>query len=537
MNKIYRLAVPALMAATALGMVSCEDDLDTAPLSSTVTADQKADAKEQNPEMVLAGVTGIASIMNSFQTVLEKHSDFGYPALMLFSDCRGQDMVTTAIGYNWFAGASGYTDCNTTSDHNKLTWGLLYKQVHACNAVIADVDSATTDPTQMFYRAQALAFRAFDYMMLAQNYQFPYAGHEDLPCIMLLTEKNEAEAAANGMLPATVGETYAKILDDLMEAIGLLEESGVTPEAVLADGPKRLVSVAAAYGLLARAALLTEQWELAADAAEMALAYAGRDGLRPLSLQEAAVPGFIDINSPSWLWGIPVAETDRTVTSGIINFPSHMGSLNYGYASVGAWRRISKKLFDTIPATDVRRGWWLDADGVSTGLPANMQTYATGRGVPPYAVVKFAPYGNQPGSSNNASDIPLMRVEEMYLILAEATAMADGDGAGLAVLSSFVKQYRDPSFAPSAAPAREQVFDQRRVELWGEGLTYYDFLRMGKGIDRRGAGFPAAYVFNIPAGDNLLRLPIPEVESNGNELFRTQGVNNPSAPAPVAVQE
>ena len=32
-----------------------------------------------------------------------------------------------------------------------------------------------------------------------------------------------------------------------------------------------------------------------------------------------------------------------------------MGSLNYGYASVGGWRRISPKLYSEIPASDVRK--------------------------------------------------------------------------------------------------------------------------------------------------------------------------------------
>ena len=39
-----------------------------------------------------------------------------------------------------------------------------------------------------------------------------------------------------------------------------------------------------------------------------------------------------DANEKDWLWGIYIAETDRVVTSGIVNWISHMGSLNYGYA-------------------------------------------------------------------------------------------------------------------------------------------------------------------------------------------------------------
>ena len=40
-----------------------------------------------------------------------------------------------------------------------------------------------------------------------------------------------------------------------------------------------------------------------------------------------------------------------------------MGSLNYGYASVGGWRRISPKLYNEIPASDVRKGWFLNGEG------------------------------------------------------------------------------------------------------------------------------------------------------------------------------
>ena len=45
----------------------------------------------------------------------------------------------------------------------------------------------------------------------------------------------------------------------------------------------------------------------------------------------------------------------RVVTTGICNFPSHMGSLCYGYATVGAWKKVNKKLFNEINETDARK--------------------------------------------------------------------------------------------------------------------------------------------------------------------------------------
>lgn len=534
MKKLLKYAAPAM--ALALCISSCSD-LATEPMDQNVTANQKGNAKELNPDMVLAGVAGVAKTLNTFQTVLARHNDFGYPALMLFSDCRGIDMVSTNTGYNWFAESAELSDCDVNSDFTELMWGIMYQQVFAANAVLSDLDPETTDPMLQFYRAQALAFRAFDFMMLAQNYQFPYAGHKSDPCIMLITEQNQEEAGKKGCLRSSVEETYSRIISDLTTAIDLLGQSGVKPSQVISAQPKRFISLATAYGLRARANLLMENWADAASDANNAIAQAGRDNISPLSAAEASRPGFNNIDSHSWMWGIPVAETDRVVTSTIINFPSHMGSLNYGYAGVGAYRSINQVLFASIPATDVRRGWWLDADGLSANLPESWQEYASGSGVPPFAQVKYAPYQDELGTSNNASDVPLMRIEEMYLIAAEATAMAGDPGSGAQMLQQFVSTYRDPAYTVAAASATEvqdEVLNQRRIELWGEGITYYDFLRLGKDFDRAGAGFPDEWNYNVPATSNLFRLPIPETEMQGNEAFRLAGNNNPSASRPVA---
>ena len=188
------------------------------------------------------------------------------------------------------------------------------------------------------------------------------------------------------------------------------------------------------------------------------------------------------------MWGILIAETDRVVTSGIVNWISHMGSLNYGYASVGAWRRINPTLYQAINSTDARKGWFLDDTGVSSNLTEEQQDYLTKEaGAPAYTQVKFAPYKDEIYTGTNANDVPLMRIEEMYLILAEAQAMGGNPTAGKTTLETFVKTYRDPSYTCNASTAegvQDAVWVQRRIELWGEGQSYFDLLRLRKGIDR-----------------------------------------------------
>ena len=489
--KIFASALASVL------LVGC-NDLDTEPLGAVVTSDQKEEVVKNDPEMVSASVTGITAMFSVYGNAIPTsfgHADFGYGSIMLNLDSRGTDM---------------------------------YNQIYTANGVVSTIDPATEDNSLKYYLAQALSIRAFDYFVLAQMYQHTYKGNESKPCVPLITNENANEAAANGCARSTVQEVYDQIMSDLNKAVSLLENTDKTRGT-----DKRYISKEVAYGLRARVNLTMQNWTAAAEDAQKAIDGSGT----PYSREEASAPGFTESSDHSWMWAIVIAETDRVVTSGIVNFPSHMGSLNYGYASVGSWRMINKKLYNEIPDTDVRKGWWLDANKHSDNLNEAQVAQATKYGCPAYTQMKYGPYKGVMAQSTNASDIPLMRVEEMYLILAEAQAMGGNPSTGAATLQKFINDYRDPAYvctASSATAVQDAVWQQRRIELWGEGLSYFDILRLNKGIDRRGAGFPAAYVFNVPAGDNTLIYRIPESEEQGNSLISASD-NNPvtSIPSPV----
>lgn len=514
----------------SMSLVAC-NDLDTQPMSKYVTTEEKADAIATRPELAQAGVVGISSTYNQFQAVYENHIDFGWPSVLLFMDCIGPDLVHPNIGYNWFTGAGGY-DLGTINNYlNNLSWYHGYKIIRASNDVIQNIDPETTDPVLQLYAAQGYANRAYIYFELAQLFQYTYKGHESLPCVPLITDKNSSEAAANGCPRATVEEVYAQILSDLDMAIGMLSATDKDITYIADSGAKRFISLGTAYGLRARVNLVMNNWSAAASDAEKAIQ---ESGATPISIAEASKPGFQSMSEHNWMWGIYVVESDRVVTSGIINFPSHMGSLNYGYASVGAWRMINKSLYSSIDDTDCRKGWFLNADGESANLTAQQQAYCYDAGVPAYAQVKFAPYQDALGTSTNACDIPLMRVEEMYLIQAEATGMTN-PAQGKTLLENFVKTYRDPSYvcvATNSQELQDAVHFQRRVELFGEGFCYMDLLRLNKGLDRRGGGWETAWVYNVPAPLKPLLVPNGEVEGN-----KALGANNESWNKPTAVDD
>ena len=524
-------------AFAALAMVSC-NDLDTAPMGSTVTTTQKSEAVEANPDRIKASIAAIPAGFYNFGKLVGEgnHNDLLYPATMLFTDSRGMDMVSDDIGYNWFASSVDYSDISATSFVPYSVWTTAYKQISSANSVVKTIGTyEPADEDLKFYLAQALTIRAFDYYTLAQYFQHTYVGNENKPCVLLITEENFENVPNTGIKRSTVAEVYEFIMNDLDCAIELLSATSTARE------DKRYVDLAVAYGMRARVNLVMNNWAGAAADAQAAI---DNTAATPYDASDVDHPTFSDIDDASWMWGILVAETDRPVTSGICNFPSHMGSLNYGYASVGAWRKINKALYAQIPATDVRKGWWLNDAQQSPNLNAEQAAYVAQTNIPAYTQMKFGCYQDKVYTSTNANDIPLMRVEEMYLILAEAQAMAGDPATGAATLEAFVKAYRDAEYTCAAKEGQEltaalvqdKVWFQRRIELWGEGFSYADMMRLKKDMDRRGAGFEAHTTFNIPTGSDALILPIPHDEIEANEML-TEADNNPTASSPEPVTE
>ena len=105
-----------------------------------------------------------------------------------------------------------------------------------------------------------------------------------------------------------------------------------------------------------------------------------------------------------------------------------------------------------------------------------------------YVNIKFRPaggvYDNQ--SVGGATDFPIMRVEEMYFLKAEAELNTSGPGAAKATLEEIVKT-RNSSYVCAASSKKdvyEELIFQKGIEFWGEGINYFDAKRLELGIHR-----------------------------------------------------
>ena len=241
-----------MFASAAFMLASC--NLDKFPEGQYVSDDQKEDIIDQRPNLITAEVNAMAATLNVFGTISDDattyHNDYGIAAVAQFYEQSGQDMPVTTSGYNWFGSAQDFSDRIYTSIGDELIWKTYYNHLKAANNVLS-LTEGSEDESMKIYRGQAFASRAFDYLNLAQTYQFTYAGHENEPCVPIITESmSEEEQQKNSR--ATVQQVYDQIMSDLNQAIELLAgyDNGSN---------KGQIDEAVAYGLRARANLLMQR--------------------------------------------------------------------------------------------------------------------------------------------------------------------------------------------------------------------------------------------------------------------------------------
>lgn len=531
----------ALCASTVF-VASC--DLDKFPEGGIVTEEQKNEVIKDDAGKLSSDLNALKDNMIQFGTVSTSattyHYDYGFPAICMIYDQAGQDMVSEDHGYNWYSDPLTFSDRIPTSTTNKLIWKLHYQHIKSANSILDNLYQAYPEAERIGdvgnYIGQALTSRAFDYLQLIQTYQFTYQGHENALGLPIVTEKTTVEEATNNPR-ASVKDVYEMIITDLNAGINYLEKNPISRQ------DKAQIDAAVAYGIRARANMLLGNYEEAANDADKALSLSGAT---PYTKSEVAVPSFNN-DVHSWIWGAIITSNNDVVTTGIVNWPSHLCSLTGNGYTTGtgvntAMRRINSTLWEKIPSTDVRKSWWVDEDLQSTALNnaygEDGPVIGPELGYAPYTNVKFGPQGDILLNTENSQDWPLMRAEEMILIKSEALARSQGVTAGKTVLEGFIKGYRDEEYTCTASSLEEfinEVWFQRRVELWGEGFSLFDILRLKKPVQRIGANFSTNVTYaEIAAESTILIYCIPECETSANKGIPLDQINEVAdAPLPI----
>lgn len=515
--------------AICLPVAACSRMDESIPQGEYSLTQQVQETNTLIPSRADASFNGMFTKMGAPGSVTggSRPDDFGFVMMAFSNDIEGADVVLANSGYNWFSSCGNLTSRNADYANPYIRYAAPYNTIASANAIINSYPSDTQEMEIRHKLAQARAVRAFAYLNLVPYFQFGYAaGGEDKPCVPIVTEKT---TVFTNNPRASVAEVYSLIIEDLTYAIGNLEDYIRTDKA--------RIDIQTAYGLRARAYLNMQEWALAAaDAAKAA------EGYIPASIEEVSRPSFMDISEHNWIWGYDMT-TDIAMSSPYATSSAWIRSFSGDGYSAGTqvYSCINKILYDKIPSSDVRKGWWVDQ-----GLCSPLLEYVTWNGVSGNAVgpltidnvkMPFLPYTNVKfgmytvGGTSNDEDWPFMRVEEMILIQAEGLARSGAEGAARDLLENFVRNYRDPSYSASASgrSLTDEIWFQRRVELWGEGFSNSDTRRLNKPLvrfhDGAESNVPAAFRFNMTADDGwwLMRFTSSELNTNLAIIDNTGG--------------
>ena len=523
-NKIYSaLALTAVFALTG-----CIDE--TIPESSTATAEMIS----ESPSALEGAVNGISSQMSQGYLVYGDQVteiDMALPSMMIIQTELLGDIypgIPDNAGYDWYRRYNTVQDIGETTDFSFIPWFTLYKFIKSANDIIGVVDLETAAPAQKVYAGMAYACRAYEYYLLTALYEPVENIYTDVTAVKNLTvpfvlPTTTAEQAKNNpRVPHD--EMIAFILSDLNKA-----------EECLTDykSNNRLVpSLAVVYGLKAKVYLLDGKYAEAAQYAGKAIEEATTNmKAKPMTAEE-----LIDETSAfskavsSWLWYI---HYDPENMGNLCNYVGWLSSeAAWGYAKL-TQPCIDKSLYDHMSDKDYRKNWFLNPKKYDYADYRTCRDKDWVEAAPAYASLKFRCLNGdyETYSIGGASDVSVMRLEELYLIQAEAVGASEGVSAGVSLLNSFMRSYRDPSYNFSATDLRAfqlEVLTQMRIESWGEGWAFPSAKRLQPDVIQNYEGTNAPtdeFKVNCKGIKPTWTLVIPQAEVQSNVAL--EGKNNP----------
>jgi hypothetical protein len=525
---------------------------ETFPQGSTQTSAQVA----QSASALQAMVNAIPSSMTTtdflgYVSNYNDHTDFGFPGIAYRTENMLEDMVTSGENpyYNRALAYAQNQAQGSTYIYCAYFWDAYYTYIKSCTDIISTVDPETANAEALNYLGIAHTYRAMCYLDLARLFEPKENKYTDVSHVLGLTvpliteETTEQSATNNPRLPRA--EMYAFILSELDKAAKYIDQA--------ANGYTK-PSLGAIYGLYARAYLEMGAagdegaYALAAEYAEKAITTSGRT---PLTQDQWEDPtnGFNNgAANNSWIWGLTVSAEN---VGNILCFTAHMASEGtWGYAPLSQIS-ASKAFYEKISDKDFRKHSWLDPayiENPSANLPYKYKFAGSDQdktnflkgtdqnpAAKPYQNIKFRPAQGETMdyTTGNPTDFPLMRVEEMYFIWAEALA-ADGNfPEAQTILNDFMKtRIPDGSYSCSSYNDFESFTDellfQKRVEFWGEGILIYDYKRLDEGITRgyKGTNQAAVYCYNSEGRSPQWNIVITRGEFQSNKGI-TDATNNP----------
>lgn len=533
MKSIIKYFVLAISSTFIL--TSCSDSwLETDPTESV-----SGDEIIANTDNAKQAINGICRVM------VNQHSYYGQSfngegtMKLLYGEYPGQDLNFPYMNPGWAPIMNGQMTQNSSSIYDSYPWYYYYIIVGNANTILAKIDNAEgTEAERKFIKAEALTFRAYSFFRIIEIYGDSWAKSNNGSTKGAVLRLDES---MGDMPQSTLAETYKQIYDDLDEAITLYEESGLSRSSVYtkASDVNCFPDLNTAYAIYARAALTKQDYSNAAKYAQLA-----RKGYDLMSVADYK-SGFAAPTS-EWIWSV---YNDASETIWYYGWQLFMACNGY-YALNGINVCINRELIESFPDTDIRKSLFLtektflpagktftdvvagDDAGSSNGAFIDDDAYDmavayTKKTIPAATEQNFA-YANlkfQCTAQPAVGCQPIFRSSEMLLIEAEADYfLKDETGAQKILVELNAESGRDVAYTctKTGAELLQEIKQYRRIELWGEGFSWYDCKRWGDKVVRKGFDENGNYHSSVEGtydDDTFWKWIIPQRESDYNSAI------------------
>lgn len=459
----------------------------------------------------------------------------GEPLFMgLFGDYISQDFVSglySITAHDTAVNFPNMENMKRANGHTAHLWRTAQAYITHANMILQYLDNfdATTDSERDWARAQMLSLRSLGYIRMMQIYgvRWQDSNNGEAFCTPL-----ETSFPAFDQPLARMKDIRDQCYADLDEAVSLFNSHDWTKDA------KHLFDAKTSLGLKVRMAMLCEDWNIARDLTEKIL-----DGVT-LTSNEDLKAGFFK-PSDSWIWSVSNYRYDPNNPNGseynnnlyYMSFQSY-NAVNGTYPAAWAYgsNAIDKDLYLSMSTNDIRKSLFIMPDllpRIPSAIPYNeteswykaenfdsnkMYAIQNGsfieaskkfnrlysrknpEGVVTTAFSQIEGYNQyipvmlgaqvkfyQPGESqSDEAYVVLMRSEEMLLDHAEACYHL-GDYTKATEDLQRLNGMRDSeySFSGTDDVIMDEIIRTRKIELWGEGHSWYDQKRWNMPIKRR----------------------------------------------------
>ena len=542
-----------VLSAAAIALSSCASSfLDRDPQGNTILQNQY----EQLDNTVEGSVRGIYSLLYEFSD----HDQFGKRSIDLYTDLLSGDMALTSYSYGWF-----YSDEQgmTSTGRTGYIWSQYYLMLRNINKTVALVktqsdivarvaehglpqdgslkqdkngdftykaeDGDTIAVTQnevdvLGYYAQLMALRGYLYANLAQLY-FPTPKQmgesaSEIKFVPIYTEDN-----LDSPQPlATCVEVSTQAHSDLETAIAYFDAF----DEYLMRETKLRIDGSVARGILAYSYLNSANSDRIdsevnknayARAAQLADEVITSGQYQMLQSRELLTTGFNDLSHSSWMWGQDVTvET----ASGLGSWFGQVDIHSYSYAWAGDTKVIDEILYNEVIVGkypwDNRVNWFRSKEDKNFPLCPDGKFFSA-----------KCPTSTKQDDIDREwlSDNVFMRIEAMYLIAAEAQYRLGNDALAINYLTAITDERVKPNDAEATAAydsfksglnhsnLLDAIYDNWRIEMWGEGYALQTFRRLG--VEKtRGGNHASDAGSKVQPTDPKYTFQVPSSESTYN---------------------